>query len=249
MPRRPAGARHHDPADPVPTAPQEQGTTPPPSDHTAAFACRQQPTDPSAKVLLGARSRIQPDRQMQVRGRSHRDSGDVACCRCPAQVCEVVLRVEVERGQGEAGVALFGDDAGPVAAWVHPGDGGHRVELARSHDGEVALVVVDEVIAAVRLPDGHVAASDRAGRGIEASFPLDGTWTLDIAGELIAHGGQTGYQGGVVRVLLGRTHSRPCGTGSRADPGLRRARRGGEPTDPPAPGSSPRHGRGSRPRE
>src|SRR3954452_15036446 len=123
---------------------------------------------------------------------------EVACCRCPGEVREAVLRVEVERGQGEAGVALFGDDGGLVAGWVQPGDRGHRIELSRSHDGQVALVVVDEVITAVRLPDGEVAASCRAGRGIEASFPLDRRWTLDIAGELTADAGHTGYQGGVL---------------------------------------------------
>ncbi len=95
-------------------------------------------------------------------------------------------------------MALFGADGGMVAAWVQADHEGHRIELSRSHDGEVALVVVDEVITAVRLPDGHVAGSGRAGRGIEASFPLDGTWTLEIAGELTVDGGQTGYQGGVL---------------------------------------------------
>jgi hypothetical protein len=120
-----------------------------------------------------------------------------------------VLRVEVERDHGQAGVALFGADGGMVAEWVQPDHEGHRIELSRSHDGEVALVVVDAVITAVRLNDGHVAGSGRAGRGIEASFPLDGRWTLDIAGELTVDGGHTGHQSGVLGFSWTDAESRP----------------------------------------
>jgi hypothetical protein len=120
-----------------------------------------------------------------------------------------VLRVEVERVRGQAGVALFGADGGMVAAWVQPEREGHRIELSRSHDGEVALVVVDAVITAVRLPDGHVAGSGRAGRGVAASFPLDGRWTLDIAGELTVDGRHTGHQSGVLGFSWTDAESRP----------------------------------------
>jgi hypothetical protein len=120
-----------------------------------------------------------------------------------------VLRVEVGRDRGQAGVALFGDDGGLVAGWVQPDHAGYRIELSRSHDGEIALVVVDDVITAVRLGDGHVARSGRAGRGIEASFPIDARWTLDIAGELTVDGGQTGYQGGVLGFTWPESEPRP----------------------------------------
>jgi hypothetical protein len=107
-----------------------------------------------------------------------------------------VLRVQVERAEREAEVSLFGDDGGLVAAWKQAGEEGGQVELTRSHDGAIALVVADGVITSVRLADGRLVAAGRTGRGSEASFPLDGRWTLEIAGELTADGGHTGHQGG-----------------------------------------------------
>jgi hypothetical protein len=95
-------------------------------------------------------------------------------------------------------VRLFGDDGQLVAAWEQDDGGGDHVELCRSHDGVIALVVVDDVITAVRLADGHIAANGRAGRGIEASLPVDGRWTLEVAGELSVDGGHTGHQRGAM---------------------------------------------------
>ncbi len=114
-----------------------------------------------------------------------------------------MLRVEVERKEGQVDVALFGDNGGPIASWVQRDEDDDRVEMCRSHDDEVALVVVDEVITAVRLVDGQIAARGRAGRGIEASLPLDGRWTLEIVGELVIDGGHTGHQGGTRWFLAG----------------------------------------------
>ena len=108
-----------------------------------------------------------------------------------------MLVLRVERAAGRAGVTLCGDDGGEVAAWEQADDHG-RLELQRSHDGAVALVVVDDVITAVRLADGEIAAQCRDERGIDAAFPLDGAWTLEIAGELDIDGGHTGFQGGGV---------------------------------------------------
>ena len=110
--------------------------------------------------------------------------------------CRPVLVLRVERAAGRPRDTV-GDDGGEVAAWEQADDPG-RLELQRSHDGAVALVVVDDVITAVRLADGEIAAQCRDERGIEAGFPLDGVWTLEIAGELDIDGGHTGFHGGGV---------------------------------------------------
>lgn len=106
-------------------------------------------------------------------------------------------------------MTLFGDDGSVVVTWDQANEYGDRVELCRSPDGAVALVVVDEAITSVRLADGHIAATGGHGRGIEASFPLDGRWTLEIAGELNVDGGHTGFQGGSVGFYWDRPEPLP----------------------------------------
>jgi hypothetical protein len=101
-------------------------------------------------------------------------------------------RIQVDRERGEATLFAGGDRV--LAAWPAPEGLGH-VELVRAHDGTVALAVVDDVITAVRLADGHVVGRGPVGRGIEGSWPLDARWTLDCAGELKVDGGHTGFQG------------------------------------------------------
>jgi hypothetical protein len=120
-----------------------------------------------------------------------------------------VLRLQVERDEGHVGVTLFGDDGELVAAWVQPVEDGDHVELSRSHDGVVALVVVDDVITAVGLADSRITASGRAGRGIEASLPLDERSTLEIAGELTVDGGHTGHQRGGIGFFWADQESPP----------------------------------------
>src|SRR3954467_836467 len=117
--------------------------------------------------------------------------------------------MEVERGEERVDVTLFGDDDSVLAAWVQDDEAGEQVELCRSHDGEIALAVVDDMITAVRLADGLFAGRVRAGRGIEMSLPLDGRWTLEFAGELTVDGGHTGYQGGSIGFVWTDSESRP----------------------------------------
>ena len=109
-----------------------------------------------------------------------------------------MLRVEVERDGHGTGVSLFGDDGVVMTSWRQPDHGevhDARPELHRSHDGVVALVMVDGVFTVVRLEDGAIAASGRAGRGIEVSLPLDARWTLELAGELEVDEGFSGHYG------------------------------------------------------
>lgn len=99
-----------------------------------------------------------------------------------------MLEVRIENDT----VTLLGDGS-VVAAWDQAAP--HEAELHRSHDGTIALVAVDELITAVRLADGAIAAQARDERGIDATFPLDAQWTLELAGELRLDRGHTGFQG------------------------------------------------------
>lgn len=56
------------------------------------------------------------------------------------------------------------------------------------------MVVAGQVITVVRLEDGAILATCRTGRGIDATLPLDGRWTLEVSGELVLDRGHTGFQ-------------------------------------------------------
>lgn len=123
---------------------------------------------------------------------------------------EVVLRLRVDRDDDRAAVTLAGDDGARVAAWVQDAPpGGTQVELSRPHPGTMALVVVDEVITAVRLADGYAAATRRQEERRAASFPLGGPWVLEVDGPVIADGGHTGFHGGRLMVAWTGPEPRP----------------------------------------
>jgi hypothetical protein len=97
-----------------------------------------------------------------------------------------VLRLRAQGGRA----TLFADER-ELAGWEAHGDGVPGLELARS--GSHAFAVIDGLITAVRLADGGIVARAEAGRGVSASIPLDGRWTLEVAGELAVDGGHTGF--------------------------------------------------------
>src|ERR1700754_4563110 len=124
-----------------------------------------------------------------------------------------MLRVHVERRDGAAAVSLRDADGETIAEWVQPVTeevlGTDRPQLSRSGDGDIATVVVDDVITVVRLPERRVVSSDRAGHAIEASFALDARWTLELAGELMVDGGFSGHYSGSLGFVYAGPEPRP----------------------------------------
>lgn len=105
-----------------------------------------------------------------------------------------MLRVDVVPAGSQASVALFGDDGALLVKWAQ--DDAEDLEVRRSPDGGIATVVAGDVITVVRSRGATIVASCRSGRGIEATLPLDESWTLEVTGELAVDRGQTGFQSG-----------------------------------------------------
>ena len=105
-----------------------------------------------------------------------------------------MLRVDVIPAGDQARLALFGDDGALLVEWTQ--DDADDPEVRRSTDGAIATIVAGEVITVVRLVDGAIAATARAGRGTEAILPLDERWTIEVAGELVLDGGHTPFNSG-----------------------------------------------------